>query len=274
MGCCCFKLPLWVHFFSIHPLGGTVGHYNKIMACNFNDNKMNFTANTLKYSLSWLTNQYWADPCVLFSFWAAPWWNRPITVLIISPTLQMTGPHYLQQPWRLWSYRFSEIQFYGFFGLWMVSRHSGGQTKQLRGVCVRSWQLSITCQSHPSERWKARRKRRRRPYLSFSFTAPLCLLVCLSRSLWLPILHTLSPQTHVNNSCYQVDPRLQTPPSFLGIRCTPPYCMPLFAPPHLSFQCHQSMFFYLRQRKWISCVVQTHAHIHIPVVGSAWIRSD
>lgn len=193
MGCCCFKLPLWVHFFSMHPLGGTVGHYNKIMACNFNDNKMNFTANTLKYSLSWLTNQYWADPCVLFSFWAAPWWNRPITVLIISPTLQMTGPHYLQQPWRLWSYRFSEIQFYGFFGLWMVSDTVEGRQNSYEECAY----AADSCQSHVRVILQREVKRTEEEeeealslFLIYCSSLSPCLLIVLSLTSYSP--HTLS----------------------------------------------------------------------------------
>lgn len=129
---------------------------------------------------------------------ATQWWNRPITVLITTLMLQMTGPYYLQQPWRLWSYWFSVIQFF-FFCLWMVFSHSRGQRKQPWGLCVCCWQLSIKCQwdeSHPLERHHSGERQGGGSlpflcYLSFSFTALLCLLVWLSHSLWFFILHTL-----------------------------------------------------------------------------------
>lgn len=178
---------------------------------------------TLKCSLSRSTNQYITEQTFVSFFFflsGASWWNRPITVLISSPMLQMTGPHYLQQPWRLWSYWFSEIQFYFFFfflGLWMVSSRRGGQRKQPRGSRLCDWQLSITRQqdeSHPLEealQWREREGgggggRPSLPYLSFSFTAPLlspCLVIALTLTFHSP---ALSPQTHVNNSRYQADP--------------------------------------------------------------------
>lgn len=164
----------------------------------------------------------------------------------------------------------------------MVSRHKWRVEKTARR-CVRCQSMQLTAVNHMSEGWKSSfseaslwwkakgKKRRRRPYLSFSFTAPLCLLVCLSRSLWLSILHTLSPQTHVNNS-------LSSWPFTSNAAFLPgnPYCLPFsrFTPhPHISPTLiipMPSIHVFLPQTgkmNSMSCsnIPCTHAHIHIPV---------
>ena len=99
----------------------------------------------------------------------------------------MTGPHYLQQPWRLRLYWFSEIQFCFLACGWFLVT-AEGEEKSLEEcvcVCVCGWQLSITCQwdeSHPLERRHIGERQGGGgllflPYLSLSFTASLCLLV-------------------------------------------------------------------------------------------------
>lgn len=276
MGCCCFKLPLWVHFFSMHPLGGTVGHYNKIMACNFNDNKMNFTANTLKYSLSWLTNQYWADPCVLFSFWAAPWWNRPITVLIISPTLQMTGPHYLQQPWRLWSYRFSEIQFYGFFGLWMVSDTVEGRQNSYEECAY----AADSCQSHVRvilQRGERHGGRGGGGLISLSHLLLLSVSLSAYRALsdflfsthsllrltWITLVIKLTLDFKRRFPSWESDVLL-----LIVCHCLPP------PPTYHSNAINPCFSTSGRENEFHVLFKHMLTYIHIPVVVSAWIRSD
>lgn len=73
------------------------------------------------------------------------------------------------------------------------------------------------------------------------------------------LFSALSPQIHMNNSSYLADPRLQTLPSFLRSRSTPPYCLPvstLFSTPYRSSAIISCCFFFLfllnqRQSKWI-----------------------
>lgn len=64
--------------------------------------------------------------------------------------------------------------------------------------------------------------------ISLSHLLPLSFSSTGYRALSDFLFSTLPLQIHMNNSSYLADPRLQTLPSFLGIRCTPPYCLPFF----------------------------------------------
>lgn len=99
---------------------------------------------------------------------------------------QMTGLHYLQQPWRLQPYWFSELQFNFFFFLPVDGFQSQWRAKK---SATRSVSLWLTAVNHVSAGWESSFRERQGgriggrpflPYLSFSFTASLCLLVWLS----------------------------------------------------------------------------------------------
>ena len=136
----------------------------------------------------------------------------------------MTGPHYLQQPWRLRLYWFSEIQFCFLACGWFLVT-AEGEEKSLEEcvcVCVCVWLTAVNHMSvrwessfrEASHRWKARRRRPSIPPLSLSLIHCLSLSPCLVRAPTDFLFSVYSPQTHVNNSCYRADPRLQTLPSW------------------------------------------------------------
>lgn len=260
--------------FRILPLGGTVGHYCKIMACNFNDNKMNFTANTLECSLSWLTNQYITKQCFV------PFSLSGVLQDRIDQSQSLSSPR--RCTWQgLITYssprdcghidfqQYSSILFIYFFACGWFPDTSGGQRKQPGGVSwdrVCSWQLSITCQrdeSHPSanRRCGERQRGRRGGEGLISLSHLLLLSVSLSayRALSDFLFSTHSPLRLTWITRYQADPPLQKLPSFPGILIVCHFLdLPPPSAPLLSFQCHQFMFFYLWQGKWIPCVVQIY----------------
>ncbi len=146
MGSSCFKLLVWVYFFRIHTITklGSV----TLMIPNLISLQTHLNA-AYPGSINTLQSR---PLCPFFYLEWRPrwWWNRPVTVIISSPILQMTGLHYLQLPWRLWSYWFSDLQFIFFFFLWMVSSHNGGQRKQPQGVCPQ-----LTAANHVSVGWES-----------------------------------------------------------------------------------------------------------------------
>lgn len=172
-------------FFSGYiPQGALLGTVSEIMSLMITTLILLQTHLNAAYPGS-LINTLQGRPLCPFFLSEAPWWNRPITVVISAPMLQMTGPHYLQQPWKLRSYWFSEIQFYFLACGWFLVAAEGEEKSLEVCVCVCGWQLSITCQwdeSHPLERRHIGERQGGGgllflPYLSFSFTASLCLLV-------------------------------------------------------------------------------------------------
>lgn len=142
----------------------------------------------------------------------------------------------------------------------MASIRRGEAGKQPRGVFVCGWQLPITFQQDE----RVGRRRRRRPFIPpLSLVLIYCLLVWLSLCDFL--FSTPSPQTHLNNSSYQADPRLQTLPSspshvlLLIVWHILGFLLLLLS--LLLFHRHQFMFFYLRLRKMNSMqgVVQIYS---------------
>lgn len=113
----------------------------------------------------------------------------------------------------------------------------------------------------------------------FSFLSH-CLLITLSLTFYSPRTH--SPQTHVNNSCYQADPPLQTLPSFLRILFV---CHFLDLPPttHHPNPYHPNAInlcfstsdweneFHVLFKYTVPC---THAHIPIPVCFQCSVKTE
>lgn len=232
MGCSCFKLLLWIDFFWIHAAGGAVRHHNKITERNLNDGKNNSTLIPVRSSI-----RYRSDARAFFFLLSGArplsmeWTNqipyqRPIAAND-SASLRTAAPETV-------AVLIFRITFLFFFCLWMVSSHSGGQRKTAtRSICP--W---LTPVNQVSAGWESSFGEGRGggppllPYLSFSFTASLCLLVWLSLSLTFYSPHPLLGLTWIT-LLIELTPRLQTFPSFLGIRCSPPYCLPYFTFPPL-----------------------------------------
>lgn len=136
-------------------------------------------------------------PLCPFSIWSECRGDDGIdqSQLLSAPQCRTWRPHYLQQPWRLCFYWFLELQFYYFF-LPVVGFQSQQRAEKTarRSVCLR-----LTAVNHVSakgEEEEVEEEAIHSSFISLSFTAPLCLLVWLSRSLWLSILHTLSSDSH------------------------------------------------------------------------------
>lgn len=249
-------------FFSGYiPQGALLGTVSEIMSLMITTLILLQTHLNAAYPGS-LINTLQGRPLCPFFLSEAPWWNRPITVVISAPMLQMTGPHYLQQPWKLRSYWFSEIQFYFLACGWFLVA-AEGEEKSLE-VCVCVWLTAVNHMSvrwessfrEASHRWKARRRRHSIPPLSLFLIHCFSLSPCLVRAPTDFLFSVPSPQTHENNSCYRAEPWFQTLPSWESDVLLP-FCLPFSRSTSLlSFQCHQFICFYPRQRKWISCRVQ------------------
>lgn len=160
------------------------------------------------------------------------------------------------------------------------------------------WKVSITL--HPSEECRCgerqgwRGEEEEKEALSLFLIYRLSRLPCL---LITPSLPFYSPCTLSSDSCEELSlsgwPSTSNAAFFprTGIRRTSLHCLPFARTTHshfrihthsLSSHCHQSVFFTLRCRKWIPCVVQytaqTCSHICIPVCcwlsgKTAWIQT-
>lgn len=229
---------------------------------------MNFTANTLKYSLSWLTNQYITEQ-IFVSFSLSGLLHDGIdqSQSLSSPQrCKWQGLITYSSPGDCGRIDFQKYNSM-FFCLWMVSRHSGGQTKQLRGVCVRSWQLSVTCQSHPSERRRCGERHGGRGGGG---------LISLSHLLLLSV--SLSAYRALSDFLFSTHSLLRLTWITLVIKLTLDFKrrLPSWESDVLLIVCHfldlsPPVFLPQAEKMNFMCcsnIPCTHAHIHIPVVGS------